>query len=85
MAEKIRLLKGIVRELLIFAGIYAAWAVYMNMRNPHLDFGSDAVVPCLFFLPPIGLFILYFIIIKYGIFFIIGAWLKRRRQKRHRQ
>jgi hypothetical protein len=86
MAGKIRLSKGIIRELLIFAGIYAAWVVYMNMRHPHLNFGSDdAVVPCLFFLPPIGLFILYLIIIKYGVFFIIGAWFKRRRQERHRQ
>ncbi len=82
MTGKIKFSKGIIRELLIFAGIYAVWAVCMNIRAPHLDFGSDAVVPCLFFLPPIGLFILYLIIIKYGVFFVVGAWLKRRRQKR---
>lgn len=79
---KIRFSKKIFREIAIFAIIYVAWATYINIKNPHTGIESDAIVPCLFYLPPIGLYALYFTVIRYVIFRGIWSWIRRRRLKR---
>lgn len=80
---KIKLPKKVLREIIIFAGIYAAWVIYINIKkSPHSELNSDALVPCLFYLPPIGLYALSFVVIRYVIFRTIWSWIRKRRLKR---
>ncbi|MDD4980811.1 MAG: hypothetical protein PHC54_06070 [Candidatus Omnitrophica bacterium] len=79
---KIKFPEKVLREIIIFAGIYAAWVVYINIKNPPAELNNDALVPCLFSLPPIGLYSLYFIVIRYIIFRTILSWIRKGRLKR---
>lgn len=77
---KAAFLKKVLREILIFGGVYTAWSIYIDVQNLHANLDNEALVPCLFFLPPIGLYIIYFITIKYGFFGIILYWVRRKKR-----
>lgn len=72
--------KKILKELSIFLAIYGVWNFYISIKNPHANLNNEALVPCLFYLPPLGLFLLYFTVIRYGVS-AIRLWLKKRRAK----
>jgi hypothetical protein len=53
-----------VRILFAFLIIYIAWSAYINATNLGSRIDSEALVPCLFYLPPLGFLVLGLVIIK---------------------
>jgi hypothetical protein len=43
-----------VRILLALLLIYVAWSAYVNIADLHRCVDNDALIPCLFYLPPLG-------------------------------
>ena len=53
-----------VRILFAFLVIYIAWSLYINVTNLNRRIDNEALVPCLFYLPPLGFLVLGLVIIK---------------------
>ena len=53
-----------LRYAVIFLLIYIAWSMCVDILNLGDTLDDEAVVPCLFFLPPIGFFIAFLTIGK---------------------
>lgn len=54
----------IVKILVILILIHIVWSVYLNITVPYKDIDNEALIPCLFYLPPLGFFVIGLIIIK---------------------
>jgi len=57
-------LRKTFRLLLAFLIVYIVWSIIVNLSN--LDHGVDdeAIVPCLFFLPPAGILVIGIVLVK---------------------
>ena len=53
-----------VRLLLAFLVIYIAWSAYVNIANLRRCVDNEALVPCLFYLPPLGFLALGLVVAK---------------------
>lgn len=74
------------RFLLALLLIYVLWSLLVNAMNLHKDIDDEALLPCLFFLPPLGIMGLGLVIAKViesGIVvLVIKKIAERRRRKR---
>ena len=53
-----------VRILFAFLVIYIAWSLYINVTNLGSRIDNETLVPCLFYLPPLGFLVLGLVAIK---------------------
>ena len=75
------MLRKIARIFIILVIIYIAWSIFINLTNLHTRISDDALIPCLFYLPPIGFLAIGFIIAK--IVQALTAWFFIKRKKRN--
>lgn len=75
------------RFLLALLLIYVLWSVLVNAMNLQKDIDDEALLPCLFFLPPLGIMGLGLVIAKViesGIVILVIkkiAEIRRRKKK----
>ena len=53
-----------VRILLILLIIHIAWSICINLMNLGAHIDNEALVPCLFYLPPLGFMVLGLLAVK---------------------
>ena len=54
----------IVKTLLVLLVIYIAWSAYVDLTNLYRHIDNEALVPCLFYLPPLGFLVLGLVVAK---------------------
>ncbi len=71
-----------MRMLIALALIYVAWSIFVDITDLHKNIDKEALVPCLFYLPPLGIFILGIIIVKLLESAIVIGAIKRFKKKK---
>lgn len=76
------------RILLALLVIYIAWSMLLNIMNLDKNIDEESLVPCLFFLPPVGFLIAGIILAKFlesaivvTVIKKIASWRKRKKSK----
>ena len=71
-----------MRMLIALALIYVAWSIFVDITALHKNIDEEALVPCLFYLPPLGIFILGIIIVKLLEWAVVVGVIRRFKKKK---
>ena len=71
------------RIFLVLLVIYVVWSAYINITKLYSKVDSDALIPCLFYLPPLGFLAAGLVLFKV-LEWTIGLALVRKLFHRHK-